>query len=240
MNKNVKISKRELIREKRRKGEQRQRIFLIGVVIVIGLIIAGILIYPSLQPPVSVIKSTPYPSLNPQGLAQGDPNAPVKVQEFGDFQCPGCKNFFINQEASFITDYVLTGKVYFSFVPLSFLGTESENATQAAYCASDQGKFWEYHDMLYTNQGQERSGAFSDNKLIAFAQALELNMGDFTSCYTNGKYKQQVTDNNNLGNQDKVLQTPSFMVNGKLVSVVDLLTTVDADLTANQAASPTP
>jgi protein-disulfide isomerase len=87
-------------------------------------------------------------------------DAPVVLVEFSDFQCPYCKKFTDEIEPAIMRDFVSTGKVLFKYVPYSFLddnspGRESKNAAEAAYCAGDQGKFWEYHDMLFTNQGGE-------------------------------------------------------------------------------------
>ena len=101
-----------------------------------------------------------------QGLSMGDPNAPVKVEEYGDFQCPACRIFHESQEGQLIEKYIKTGLVYFTYTPFSFIGDESVKAAEAAYCAADQGKFWEYHDMLYANQTAENKGDFADSRLM--------------------------------------------------------------------------
>ena len=91
----------------------------------------------------------------------GDPNAKVTYVEFADFQCPFCKQFFSQTEPQIISDYVKTGKVKFVFRNFAFLGPDSNTAAEGAYCANDQGKFWDYHNFLYSHQAAEGSGQFS-------------------------------------------------------------------------------
>jgi protein-disulfide isomerase len=251
MNKSDRMSKRELLRERRRREEKRKRGIFIGGIVVIALIIAAVLIYSSLQSsqPENITMITPSAVPNPQGLSMGDPNAPIKVSEFADFQCPACMLFATQEETTFVNTYVATGKVYFTYLPFSFLDDrdtrnppllESHAAAEAAFCAGDQNKFWEYHDILFANQTGENIGDFTAKRLTAFAQALGLDMSQFNACYTNGKYRQQVIDDYNLGMKDNVSQTPSFLVNGTLVTQVDLQTTIDAQLAAGTPTTAAP
>lgn len=91
----------------------------------------------------------------------GDPNAKVTVVEFADFQCPFCKQTFTTVEPNLIKDYVKTGKIKYAFQNYPFLGQESTITAEGAYCANDQGKFWAYHNYLYSHQGQENTGQFT-------------------------------------------------------------------------------
>lgn len=88
----------------------------------------------------------------------GDPNAKVTYVEFADFQCPFCEQFYSQTEPQIINDYVKTGKVKFVFRNFAFLGPDSNTAAEGAYCANDQGKFWDYHNFLYSHQAGEGSG----------------------------------------------------------------------------------
>jgi protein-disulfide isomerase len=235
------MSKREELRAKRRQ-QQRLRLIIIITIAVLAITAAIIIIVtsnPNSVPiaPVTPVAANPRPQAN--GLSMGDPNAPVKVVEYADFQCPSCRLFFETSEAAIEANYVATGKVYYTFHPFSFIdefpgatGNESKNAAEAAYCANDQKKFWEYHDILFTNQGSENSGSFSDRRLTAFADSIGLDMVKFNACYKSHKYQQQVIDDENTSNQAGVSETPSFIVNGVLVLPTALTTTIDADLTA--------
>lgn len=216
---------REEFKATRRKNQQSQRTIALIITIAGALLIAAVLILPNL-----LRQSQQRPDTN--GTSMGDPNAPVKVEEFSDFQCPYCGLFAQKMEPQFISEYVTTGKVYLTFVPFSFLGPESIRAAEAAYCAQDQGKFWEYHDTLFKNQNGEEQGAFADDRLQAFAVSLGLNATDFNQCFNDGKHRQQVVEDVNYGKSKGVNGTPSFTVNGQLVMAEQLIATIDAALKA--------
>ena len=82
----------------------------------------------------------------------GSANAQITIVEFGDYQCEMCHSWFHNTRGTIIDNYVDTGKVNIIFVDLAFLGSDSPIAAQATHCADDQGKFWEYHSILYYKQ----------------------------------------------------------------------------------------
>lgn len=154
----------------------------------------------------------------PNGRSLGDPNAPVRIEIYSDFQCPFCRRFWSETESQLFQDYVSTGKVYFVYRSLgAFLGHESQKAAEAAYCASDQEKFWEYHDLLFTNQGAENAGTFSDARLTAFAQSLNLDMTAFNDCFQNGKYIEQVNQDLADAQSVDIKSTPTFLINGTMI-----------------------
>src|SRR4030065_11334 len=131
------------------------------------------------------------PMLRPQaqGNAMGDPGALVKIVEYSDFKCPYCRLFSTQIEPTIVNNYVVTGKVYFVYRSLGdWLGPESQSAAEPAYCAGDQEKFWEHHDILFANQYQER---FSLARLETFAGVLDLNLDEFRSCLNSGKYRDK-------------------------------------------------
>lgn len=208
-----------------RQMKQRQRTILIVAVAVIAVALAALIIYPFLKPPFQGIDR---PSV--QNNSTGDVNAKVKVEEFSDFQCPYCRKWSEENEASFIKKYVETGQVYYTYTPFSFLGPESVRSAEAAYCAMDQGKFWQYHDILFANQGAENQGVFSDENLKKFAQDIKLDMTAFNDCLNSGKFTQKVTDNVNYGRSKGVNATPYFLVNDKLVDSTQLEAAVEAAL----------
>lgn len=166
----------------------------------------------------------------PSGLNLGDPNAPVKVVEFADFQCTVCHQYWLRMESSILDTYVATGKVYYTFANFAFFGQESSDAAAAAYCANDQGKFWEYHDVIFANYQGENVGGFKPANLKAFAEKLGLDMTAFNACFDGNKYAQKVIDDAAYARSQNVTGTPSFLVNGKLVYASDLVATIDAAL----------
>lgn len=149
-----------------------------------------------------------------QGNTMGDPKAPVHIVEYGDFQCPYCLKFWSEAEPQLIEEYVNTGKVFFEFRSFPILGPESVTAAEGAYCASDQGKFWEFHDTLFTNWTGENVGDFTAEKLSQYARAIGLNLREFESCLSEGKYKGRVEQDKAQGEADGVHATPTFFING--------------------------
>lgn len=150
-----------------------------------------------------------------QSNSMGDPKAPVHIVEYGDFQCPFCLKFWSETEPQLIEEYVNTGKVYFEYRSIgAFLGPESAWAAEGAYCAGDQGKFWEYHDTLFTNWTGENVGDFTQDKLIQYAKTLDLNMDGFESCLSEGKHKGTVEQDAAQAEAAGVRATPTLFING--------------------------
>jgi len=235
------MSKREELKAKRRKQMMQQRLTVIGIIVVGALLIAGILIYPNFTPVGTINMPTPETYPLAKDNTMGDPNAPVKLTIYADFQCPACGNWSRDYEPGIVAKYVATNKVYFVYTPFSFIddngpGTESKDAAAAAFCAMDQGKFWQYHDMLYANQTSENSGDFTGKRLAAFAQKLGLNMSQFNTCFDSGKYKNLVLQDKVEATTLGVNSTPSFAIDGKLVTIQSSYDELDTALDAAIAA----
>ncbi len=131
--------------------------------------------------------------------------------------------------------YVKEGKVRFVYRDYAFLGEESTKSAEAARCAGDQEKFWDYHDYLFTHQNGENHGAFSNPNLKSFAKTLGLDESKFNQCLDSQKYAKAVADEAAAGTKAGVSGTPKgfILVNGKVVSTIDgaeQLATVTAKL----------
>ena len=145
----------------------------------------------------------------------GNPSAQVTIVEFGDYQCHQCYNWFHNTKPTVFQNYVDTGKVNFVFMDLAFLGMDSPKAAQASYCAEDQGKYWEYHNQLYTAQeSQIDNGWANSQRLKAFAFSLDLDMELFDSCLDSGKYAKRVQYNIAEAKKLGASGTPTFFIIG--------------------------
>ena len=145
----------------------------------------------------------------------GNPSAQVTIVEFGDYQCHQCYNWFHNTKPTVFQNYVDTGKVNFVFMDLAFLGMDSPKAAQASYCAEDQGKYWEYHNQLYTAQeSQIDNGWANSQRLKAFAFSLGLDMELFDSCLDSGKYAKRVQYNIAEAKKLGASGTPTFFIIG--------------------------
>lgn len=208
-----KMSKRQMMREKRARQARMQRIGMIGIIVVGALFVAAALIYPNLKPVGEIATTEPKARTMADGNAMGDPNAPIKIEEFSDYQCPYCARFVKDTEAQIEDTFVADGTVYFVYRSFGdFIGAESKAAAEAAYCAGDQNKYWEYHDILFANQTGENVGAFTDRRLQAFAETLNLDMNAFNSCFNSGKYSDRVNQDRVDGTAAGVTGTPAFVL----------------------------
>jgi protein-disulfide isomerase len=221
MNTEKEMSKRQQRRAKIRQSEMRSRMVTIGLVIIGALLIAFVLIYPNLKPVagVTAVDAGTHPQADKNSM--GDPKAPVKIEEFSDFQCPYCENFHKQTEPQIVETYVATGKVLFTYrstgnwVSSNIGGgkTESEDAAKAAYCAGDQNKYWEMHATLFGNVLGEDVGSFTDRRLVALAQTISgLDMKQFNDCYNSNKYADQVAQDGKDAIAAGVTGTPSFVL----------------------------
>jgi protein-disulfide isomerase len=113
-----------------------------------------------------------------------------------------------------VQEYVEGGTLRIEWRDFPYLGKESLNAAVAARAAQEQGKFWEYHDLLYRNQ----PGGFSDEKLAGLAREAGLDAERFEADLASGEYEQIVTSNFREGQQRGISGTPTFVINGQVLS----------------------
>ena len=144
----------------------------------------------------------------------GDPNAPITLIEFGDYQCHFCNVHFHNTEHSLLENFIDTGKVKMIFKDFTIIGPDSINAAHGTHCANDQGKFWEYHDILYNNWTGENNGWASSDNLLRFAQEVELNVDKWSDCMIDERYSQIISNSNKDARDLGITGTPSFFVIG--------------------------
>ena len=153
----------------------------------------------------------------------GNPNAPITLVEFGDYQCHYCNVFFESIEEDIIKNYVETGKVKMIFKDYNIIGPDSVRASQGAHCANEQGLFWEYHDILYTNWTGENNGWASGTNLANFAQEINLNMKKWTECMMEQKHSQTILNSNDDAKALGLTGTPAFFIinsNGDVTKLV--------------------
>lgn len=217
------MSKRQQRREKMRRDAMRSRLITIGLITLGAIFLAFVFIYPNFRPQAEVIvpEFQEYPA--GEGLTLGDPNAPAQIEVFEDFQCPACQNFTKNTEPRILTELVKTGKASYTFRHYPFIDSnsvskESHQAANAAMCANDQGKFWQYHEVLFANWSGENLGTFNDGRLIEFANALDLDMDAFESCFNENRYSDEIEADFNDGVSKGVSGTPSVFVNGQIIN----------------------
>lgn len=146
----------------------------------------------------------------------GKESAPVTIVEFSDFQCPYCKNAAetVNQIKKKYGNKV---RVAFKHFPLP-MHQQAKPASMASMCVHEQSadKFWKYHDLLFKGQGAQ--GAFDDANLEKYAKEVGANVEKFKECYGAKKYEKFVDDDLAYGEKLGVRSTPTFFINGELVS----------------------
>lgn len=143
---------------------------------------------------------------------QGDPTAAVTIVEFGDFQCPNCARFATNTEPQLEKEYFDTGRANMVFKHVPIRGPDSLTASMAAQCANDQGKFWEFHDLLYESQQAENSGWAKAENMKEFASEIGLDRTEFESCLDSKKYESFVENDFAFAREIGVSGTPSFVI----------------------------
>ncbi len=203
------VSKRQLRKEQMRRKEMRSRLLSIGLISAGVLFLAFLFIWPSLKPIGQVLPAPEIAYPNAEFNAVGDPAAPIKIEEYADFQCPHCGTFFRNTEKLLMDNYIANGTVYFVFKAVDYLGVASGEAAEAAYCAGDQNKFWEMQATIFTNQGLE---ALSERRFAAYAEQVGLNMDEYNACYNSNKYADLVAQNVEDAMAVGAESTPSFIM----------------------------
>jgi protein-disulfide isomerase len=169
------------------------------------------------SPPAQAQPSQPPPiqkgaEINLQGkVPRGDPSAPVTIVVYSDFQCPFCARLKPTMD-KLLQEYPGKVKVYYKQFPLTQIHQYAQKAAEASECAADQGKFWEYHDKLFENQG-----ALDIGSLKKYAVDLGLDANAFNSCLDSGAKEKQVSSELQEGLSNGVQGTPASFVNGQLI-----------------------
>lgn len=214
-------SKRQERREKMKKQDTRRRLVTIGLVTIVAVFVVFAVVWPQLRPVAEVVTVESRERFQAEGNSMGDPNAPIQIVEYSDFQCPFCDRHYTDTEPLLEQYYIDTGKVLFTyksagnFVSQNIGGgrTESQDAASAAYCAGDQGKFWEMHDSLFeNNRDVEDQGSFTSRRLTEIAKSVGLDMTEFQECYDSGKYEDRVAEDFTEATAAGLEGTPYFLI----------------------------
>jgi protein-disulfide isomerase len=232
----TRTSRRAERRIQEHRSAQQRRLWFFGGAVAIAVVAASVLILANKgggsSLPIVVAAAPLENGIPADGTTMGDPSAPITVVEYGDFQCPGCAQFAQSDQAKLIQEYVATGKIRFEFHAFPFLDHtlslnadgsvtangdgESVLAAEAALCAADQGKFWQYHDTVYANHSGENQGAYSRDRLVEMAKLIGLDTTTFSTCLDQVTHKAEVESLYAQAVQSGVTQTPSFEVNGEV------------------------
>jgi protein-disulfide isomerase len=150
---------------------------------------------------------------------KGSPDAPVKIIEYSDYLCGHCKGFALEKEPLIEEEYVASGKVQYIYHYYA-LGEAQVLLGEAAHCAADQGRFWEYHKVMF--ESQDRFGSIQtledlQGLLTEFAEGANLDVGEFEECWNSHKHQQTIIDAVLAAREEGVGGTPTISVGGELI-----------------------
>ncbi len=172
------------------------------------------------------VAALPYDGLPIDGLFIGEADAPIVIEMFEDFGCPHCLDFTADIEPHLLENYVEPGDVrlQYRFYPLRQL---TANAAIAAWCASEQDRFWPYHTELFVAQAHANDGSgppltevFDTPALSALAEELGLDTASFESCVTSDEVIEVITSDLRTATELNLPGTPSFLINGEFLADV--------------------
>ena len=186
-------------------------LYYLSIPIIIGIIVGGFLGTYGINSDNSEI-ITPAKLIENGSPFLGNPDAPITILEWGDYQCTFCYKFHQETLQIIDEDFIKTGKVKVVFKDFPLNGPDSKLAAEASYCAQDQEKYWQYHDEVYRNWGGERTGWITREALTEFAQVVNLDTEKFNKCLDDNKYESKVNSLYEFGNDIGIDATPSFLV----------------------------
>jgi protein-disulfide isomerase len=200
------------------KNTKNTKNIVIGIVSIFAIILAIILLSGGSNTTSNSIEGKSLDSISLETLIdddsiKGDPDAPVTVIEFSDYECPFCQRFYQTTYSLIEENYIDTGKVNFVYrdFPLNF-HKNAQKAAEAAECAGEQGQYYEMHDKLF-EEGVE-GGV---NSFKQYASDIGLDRGEFDVCLDTGSMRNEVQQDLADGQALGVSGTPSFIINGKMV-----------------------
>jgi len=157
---------------------------------------------------------------------RGDPNAPITIIEFSDFQCPFCARFHVQTLPLLLEEYIDTGKVNLVYrdFPIQSIHPNALPAAVAAECANEQGKYWEYHDTLF--EKQSAWSRLDSNTVVStfsqYATDVGLEQQQFDSCLGSGKYLEEVQGDLSDGRDYDITGTPGFFIGNNQIGFVKI------------------
>ena len=218
-------------------NKKQKTYFILGIFLIAGILIASAIIYspaPIPEPmsePDGVPVDTQEKNVRDDSVlderktrvsidienwpSKGDPNAPILMVEYSDFTCPFCAIFSQETLPKIEEAYIRTGKVY--FVYKNFIVSGGGKAAEAAHCAAEQGKFWEYYSLLYSRLDEDRMKWGDIDIHREYAKEIGLNADDLVSCLEERRHQARVQSSTQEGIRNGVEGTPAFFINGRMI-----------------------
>ena len=190
--------------------------YYLAIPITLGLIVGMVLVFNGNYK--DDILLTESKLINGGSPILGDPSAPITILEWGDYQCTFCYRFHETTLETIKEEFIETGKVKLVFKDFPLNGPDSVLAAEASFCAEDQGKYWDFHNIVYQNWAGERTGWITRVSLDDFARIIGLDVLEFNNCIDAHKYGDKINHLYDFGKEIGIDATPSFLVfNGEKI-----------------------
>ena len=209
--------RQNVVKQRKAASSMRGFYILLAVVAVAGL---GAILWQSQRSSGSADRFVNVTPGTAEGYLLGDPNAPVTIMEFADFECPACATWSTVQKPDVVQRLIETGQAnlrFFDF-PLT-IHPNANQAHNAAACAAAQGKFWEMHDAIFVGQTEWAAAQGNSRPKRAFeryARGIGLDMAAWDECYENGTHMPRVAANQQEGERLGVGSTPTFIIGRRM------------------------
>jgi len=215
------VSRSEQRRQAREGGSGTKKLYIaIAIVAVLGVAGVGLSVQSggsAVTAPVAVdgLDDMEHLVEVAQGVTRGDPDAPVTIVEFGDYQCPACQAYATQVKPQVDLAFVESGRAKFIFYDFPIIGGHRNAflAARAARCAGDQERYWEYHDNLFRMQARWSPMTNPIDTFVEYAETVGADGSSFRSCLESDRHAELVTANMYLGEQLGVQGTPTILIN---------------------------
>ncbi|HJW21741.1 MAG TPA: DsbA family protein [Candidatus Limnocylindrales bacterium] len=169
------------------------------------------------------LPETSYTGLTVNGASVGSPTAPVVMQVYSDFQCPACKTFVTTELPQLLRELVQPGLLRIETTDIDIIdphkpgSTESLELAAGAYCAAQQNKYWDYHDLVFWNQGGENVGDHNAAYIDRVATAAGLDLTAFHACQARSDIRQPIKDATTAAQKAGISSTPTLVLGGQVI-----------------------
>jgi protein-disulfide isomerase len=179
-----------------------------------------------------ILSTLTYPADLTEGSTLGSKDAPVVIELFADFQCPACKLFVTQQLPQLFTDFVKPGVVRIEAVDIDIRGSgapdESLELAAGAFCAAEQDRYWQYHDLVFWNQGRENRGDHDNAFIARVADQAGVDVAAWQTCFARTDIRKPIKERTALAFSQGIQSTPTLRVNGQVITGVPDYTQLSA------------
>jgi protein-disulfide isomerase len=220
----------------------------IAIVSVAALIVGAVIILVATRPSgrgaTLIIPPMSYAASQTDGATVGSKTAPVVIQLYADFQCPACKQLVTTELPSLLTDYVQKGTVRIEAQDIDIRGggnpDESLELAAGAFCAAQQNRYWQYHDLVFWNQGRENQGDHNAAFIASVANQAGVDMTAWNTCDARTDIRKPIKDRTAAAFAQGINSTPTLVINGVVQVGVPAYSDLTALIDRLAAASPAP